>query len=368
MCCQPSNLFVKISRIYAVTIYRPQIFNLLNYEHEKAFSSLLKLPHVSIVDTYAEQVKELIVSRLKANTSQSVIEEQVEDFINKRRPIDKQGVWLYYSWRNTLVHLLEENDFIELRTNRNREKIYKEKQYSLGDKTVCIIGLSVGRSIATTIASERIAGEIRLADFDSIDLSNLNRIKCSLASLGENKAVSAAREIAEIDPFMRVKCWTNGINSENIKDFLSGDSTADLLIEECDDFKIKLIARKTARSLGIPVLTETNDNCIVDVERFDLNRELDIYHRLITNQEIDDFLNDKRGSSNRDILLKLFDATMLSSRMQESFKKIGEELVSWPQLASEVTYGAGVVVGIAREIFLNRSSFTGRVSHKMPHI
>lgn len=49
-------------------------------------------------------------------------------------------------------------------------------------------------------------------------------------------------------------------------------------------------------------------------------------------------------------------------------KKIGEELVSWPQLASEVTYGAGVVVGIAREIFLNRSSFTGRVSHKMPHI
>ena len=47
-------------------------------------------------------------------------------------------------------------------------------------------------------------GEIRLADFDEIDLSNLNRVRTHLINIGINKAVIVAREIAEIDPYLKV--------------------------------------------------------------------------------------------------------------------------------------------------------------------
>jgi hypothetical protein len=35
------------------------------------------------------------------------------------RPEVEYGVWAYYAWSNRLVHLLDEAEFVELRTNRN---------------------------------------------------------------------------------------------------------------------------------------------------------------------------------------------------------------------------------------------------------
>ena len=351
-----------------MTVFRPQILDLNNSDSEKTFSSLLELPNIEIVDTYENQVQELIQSRLGNTASPEAMSRGINRYLEEKGSIEKQGVWVYYSWRNTLVHLLEEPDFIELRTNRNREKIYTEEQIELGSKVVAIIGLSVGRTIATTIASERIAGEIRLADFDTIELSNLNRIKCSLASLGENKAVAAAREIAEIDPFIKVKCWSEGVNVENVRDFLDDGGKADLLIEECDDFLVKFVSRIEARSLGIPVLMETNDNCIIDVERYDLDRELDLFHGVLTKDEVDEFIASKDEEAAKKMLFKIFDASMLSARMKKSLQRIGNELISWPQLASEIAYGGGTLVGIARQILLKQSSYTGRLYHKPPKI
>jgi len=49
--------------------------------------------------------------------------------------------------------------------------------------------------------------ELRLADFDTAELSNLNRIRTGSHNLGLNKTVIAAREIVEIDPFIKVKIF-----------------------------------------------------------------------------------------------------------------------------------------------------------------
>jgi len=70
---------------------------------------------------------------------------------------------------------------------------------------------------------EGLAGEIiRLADFDTLELSNLNRIPASVLDLGVNKAVVAARRIAEIDPYLRVVVEPTGIRPENLGEFLDG--------------------------------------------------------------------------------------------------------------------------------------------------
>ena len=41
---------------------------------------------------------------------------------------------------------------------------------------MAVAGLSVGRAVVSTMAHEGIGGELRLADFDVLDLSNLNRV------------------------------------------------------------------------------------------------------------------------------------------------------------------------------------------------
>ena len=93
------------------------------------------------------------------------------------------GVWVHYPWSGKLVHVLPEDAFIEVRTNRNRDKITREETAALKDKTVGIAGLSVGQTTAIALAMERGCGRLKLADFDVIELSNLNRIRCSLDQL-----------------------------------------------------------------------------------------------------------------------------------------------------------------------------------------
>ena len=86
-------------------------------------------------------------------------------------------------------------------------KISPIEQDKLSTKKVGVIGLSVGQSISITMAMERTFGEIRIADFDELELTNLNRIRAGVHELGLPKVALVAREIAEIDPYLNVKCF-----------------------------------------------------------------------------------------------------------------------------------------------------------------
>ena len=47
---------------------------------------------------------------------------------------------------------------------------------------VGVAGLSVGHVIAHTLAAQGLCGELRLADFDGLELSNLNRVPATMSS------------------------------------------------------------------------------------------------------------------------------------------------------------------------------------------
>ena len=80
---------------------------------------------------------------------------------------------------------------------------------------------------------ERTCGHLRLADFDTADLSNLNRLRTGVANIGLNKTIIAAREIMEIDPFFDVQIFNEGITTDNIDDFFTKNGKIDLLVEVC---------------------------------------------------------------------------------------------------------------------------------------
>jgi len=351
-------------------VYKPTFFRLESDADKSAFHVIKHSTSNKSYDTIDTQILELLACRNPSLGKANILSSGMVDAYlrEKNKTLETYGVWVYYPWKNQLVHILDEEEFIEVRTNRNKYKITQEEQDLLRTKKIGIIGLSVGRAVATTVALERIAGEIRLADFDDIELSNLNRINAPLSEMGKNKAVSAAQEIAEIDPYIKVTCYTEGYTEANANDFFCKDGKIDLLVEECDDIGVKIEARLKAKEFRVPVIMETNDNCIIDIERYDLEPEREIFHGKLTEEDISAAKKAETVQEKTMVLTKIIDISKISDGMKVSLNQMGIGIRNWPQLASEVVTGSGIVAIFLRQILLSKSSFSGQKSFRIGDI
>jgi hypothetical protein len=340
-------------------VYRPYFFHLSETDDRKAFQDLTADNCVSVYDDITAQLRELIKSN---NPSIKIKPEEYPALIEKHlngRDIKEYGVWVYYPWNKNLVHILDEEEFVDIRTNRNRYKITSEEQLLLRSKKIGIIGLSVGQSIALTLAMERTCGEIRLADFDTAELSNLNRIRTGLHNLGLKKTVIAAREISEIDPFLMVRTYEEGLNKDNIDAFFKEHGSLDLLVEVCDGLDIKILSRFKARELKVPVVMDTNDRGMLDVERFDLEPGRAILHGLagdLDPQKITNLTNEEKIP----YILKMIGAETISTRLKASMLEVEQSINTWPQLASSVALGGAITTDVCRRILLDQYHDSGR--------
>jgi molybdopterin/thiamine biosynthesis adenylyltransferase len=278
--------------------------------------------------------------------------------------LEEGSRWVYYPWRRAVVRLLAPRSFSTLRLDRNRNKLTRAEQARQRSLRIGVVGLSAGHSIAHVIAMEGLAGEIRLADFDTLELSNLNRIPASVLDLGINKAVVAARRIAEIDPYLRVVVEPEGIRPENLGAFLDG---LDLVIEECDSLDMKFLVREAARERRIPVLMETSDRGVLDVERFDLEPDRPIFHGLLGDMDSSK-LSGLSQAQKAPFVIRIVGAREASSRGAASLLEVGITITGWPQLGSEVTLGAATVAAAVRRIGLAGELPSGRVRFDVEEI
>jgi molybdopterin/thiamine biosynthesis adenylyltransferase/nitroreductase len=317
-------------------------------------------PRTVVFDQLHSQLTELVRS---LNPSVRFTKEELDAAAQahlKGVPAAEYGVWVYYPWSFRLVHLLDEAEFALVRTDRNRNKITREEQAILATKKVGVIGLSVGQSVSLTMALERSFGEIRLADFDTLELSNLNRIRSGVHEMGVPKVINTAREIAEIDPFLKVTCFEEGITTGNIDEFLSVGGKLDVLIEECDSVAIKIMARQKARALRIPVVMDTSDRGMVDVERFDLEPDRPILHGLVEHLDLELALQAKTNEEKLPFVLPIAGMDTLSTRMKASMLEIENSVTTWPQLASSVVMGGAIGGHIMRRVVLGHGIPSGR--------
>ncbi|TKC09015.1 Rv1355c family protein [Pedobacter frigoris] len=341
--------------------YTPVFYRISNVEEEVKFISLLKeKPYIQVFDTIQNQLTDL-VKGLSPSTifNENLIKETIVNHLDGA-DITKYGVWAYYPWMEKVVHILDEEEYVLVRTNRNKHKITQEEQDHLSKKKIGVMGLSVGQSVSLTIAIERGCGELRIADFDVLDLTNLNRIRSGIQNIDLKKTVIVAREIAEIDPYLKVTCFHEGITEENIDTFLTAGGKLDLLIDECDSFDIKISSREKAKSLGIPVLMEGSDRCTIDIERFDLEPDRPVLHGFVKDMDMQVFKSLKTMDEKIPYIAPVTGVETLSPRMKASAIEIMSSISTWPQLASAVTYGGGISADISRKILLGQLKVSGR--------
>ncbi len=135
--------------------------------------------------------------------------------------------------------------------------------------------------------------------------------------MGVNKAVVCARRIAELDPYLPVLVTQDGLTPDTVDGFLDG---LDVLVEECDSLDAKVLVRAAARARGIPVLMATSSGGLLDVERFDTDRDRPLLHGLLGDlAEMDaDALAGLSAKEKVPRVLRIIDASGLPARMAAS--------------------------------------------------
>lgn len=345
---------------------KPVFFDLSNKEDQDKLSELLdKNLLINIVDTYETQLEELFVLDnpwLNLNPPQKEKEfaKHREDHYGKRET-HEAGNWVYLPWRHSLLHILDDNGFQQVRTGRNRNLITKEEQEKYYNSTIGIAGLSVGNSCALSIVQTGGGKNFRLADPDTLELTNLNRIRSSIAELTEFKVYMSARQIYELDPYANLTLYTEGVTEENIDEFTEG---LDVAIDEMDNLGLKIRLRQEAQKRGIPVVmaTDNGDSGVIDVERYDLDKNIKPFHGRAGDDIADRVLGKQVPLPvlGKIIGEELLGYDIIEERMQQSLLAIGKSLPTWPQLGGAALLNGVVVAATVRKILTDQPVIDNR--------
>jgi molybdopterin/thiamine biosynthesis adenylyltransferase len=339
-----------------VTTFRPVLLDAGSPDTAADLATLGADPGVVVVDELPAQLEQLIRVRApRDELTGSRAREAVERVLDGRAAA-AFGTWAFYPWSRRLVHLLPAPLHRELRFDRNRYAITPEEQRRLAALRVAVAGLSVGRAVVSTMAHEGIGGELRLADFDVLDLSNLNRVTGGVADIGTSKVVLAAREVAELDPYIRVVAFPRGVEETTVAEFVAD---VDVIVDECDDLEMKVRLREHARAARRPVVMATSHRGMLDVERFDRDPQRPLFHGLLGDVSSAQ-LGGLTTKQKVPYVIRILDPASLTDRAAASLVEVKETVSTWPQLASDVALGGAMVANVVRRIALGGFTASGR--------
>lgn len=324
-------------------------------------------PITSVIDNYDEQLAELFISenahlyRAHIDIKTNSIAEMLEQHYGTT-PAWQKGSWVYYPWNGQLVHVLEENLFTNLRTIRNKDLITANEQARYAAISAACFGMSVGSSAAVSLILQGGSSKLKIADGAVISGSNLNRIRTGIASVGEEKARVIARQLFEMNPYISLRQLHEPVSPATLPAFLDGPWPTNVVIDEIDDLEVKIRLRVAARERKLPVLmaTDLGDDVMLDVERYDLNPGLPLFHGLVGN--IEEMLN-RKNMSQREWLkyaTAIIGTKNVPLDMQKSLLKIGSTLPTQPQLGGTAMIAGAVVAFAVRQIALGEPLKSGR--------
>jgi len=307
-----------------------------------------------MIDTLESSAKELFfIDNQKTEKITDEIQPAFDRFFEKKK---EESIWIYYPWLKKAVNILPEQDYFRLRTNRNKNIILEEEQEVYRNAKVGIAGLSVGSSILSALVISGGPKILKIADFDKIETSNLNRIRANITDIGLNKTEVAARQTWELDPFAELYIWDRGLNKDNMEEFLVSSPRLDVFVDEMDSIDLKVLARIICRRNKIPVVmaTDNGDGIILDVERFDKDNNSPLFHGRINDDDLKNIINQKTRTKKEwiNLAMRIIGPELMTERHQESILEIGNTLRRPPQLGAAASI-AGAATSLAIRLIVN---------------
>lgn len=126
-------------------------------------------------------------------------------------------------------------------------------QQQLLASSALVVGLGgLGCPIAMYLAASGI-GRLVLADFDRVDLSNLQRqIAHGMDDIGGLKVDSAAATIASLNPDITVETINTRLDSSNLKSLVE---SVDVIVDASDNFRIRFQLNIISQQLKKPLIS-----------------------------------------------------------------------------------------------------------------
>ena len=141
---------------------------------------------------------------------------------------------------------------MEERYIRNLGALSEEECALLRRKTVLVAGCGGLGGYLIEMLLRLGVGEIRAADGDRFEASNLNRQLLSAPALiGKPKAEAAAQRAAEVNPDVRFVSVPEFVTEENVGRLVSG---CDAVLDALDNIPSRLMLAKACAEAGIPLI------------------------------------------------------------------------------------------------------------------
>lgn len=310
-------------------------------------------------DIHSLQLAEVFEINNPALLRSPDFKEKLLEYI-KENSGDEKGNWVYYPWSGEFVHCVSEADHFALRTNRNKNLITKEEQDLLYSKSILVTGMSVGNIIATGLVYAGFAKDLIIADFDTIETANLNRLRAGVADIGKSKIQFAAEQIYEINPYINLHTYPEGLKKPDLENLTV---TPDIIIDEIDDFAMKVELRFFAQKNNIPVvmMTSLGDNVLIDIERYDLDDGAKPFAGIVDQETLQKITQGEVSELEKvKYAIDLVGKEYIPTKALGSLFEIGNSLVGRPQLASTILLDGGMATIVVKSIILREGAATGR--------
>jgi len=129
-------------------------------------------------------------------------------------------------------------------------QVGEEGQRALKRSRVLLVGAGgLGSPVALYLAAAGV-GTLGLVDFDTVDLSNLQRqILHGSAGIGSSKIDSARERLVDINPNVSIEPYRTRLTSQNALGIARG---YDVIVDGTDNFATRYLVNDTSVLLGIP--------------------------------------------------------------------------------------------------------------------
>ena len=148
--------------------------------------------------------------------------------------------------------MLSDSEFIRYSRHLLLEEVGEEGQLKLKQASVLVVGLGGLGSPAVQYLAAAGIGTLWLADFDQIDVSNLQRQTLyDMDSLQHSKAETARAKLQQLNPEVEVIAVNQKLGAENLGDFVS---EVDLVLDCTDNILIRQQLNAACYAWGKPLL------------------------------------------------------------------------------------------------------------------
>ena len=131
----------------------------------------------------------------------------------------------------------------------------KEKEL-IQNAQVGIIGVGGTGGIASEQLVRAGVGNITLVDPDIFELTNINRQHfCTMSTLGMKKVEAGKKRLLDINPFVNIRTFKEGINKDNAREIVSG---VDVIIDASDNKSAHYPLHRLAKELKVPVISRSH--------------------------------------------------------------------------------------------------------------